>query len=143
MVTLPVIPMVVIPHHLRSGIIFMAIGRTKALQTIRTFLEKLMMLCLLIMKEPQLPQLVLVTTLESEALKDVDVDLTAVAAAATIVEVLARSMDMDMDTLPSPLSMLALLAVEVAFQATAGLSMVMDLTLANVEAHSTLLPLHS
>lgn len=100
-----------------------------------------MMLHLPIMKELQLPPLVLVTTLGSEALKDVDVE--PIAVAATTVAVLARSMDMD--TLPFPLSMLALLAAGVAFQATAGVSVVMDmdLTLADVEARSTLLPLHS
>lgn len=120
-------------HH-PSGTMLMAPGRLKKAQNSRTLLQKLMMLLLL--KMIALAVQVPVTKRMSNAPKDVDMDVVA-AGSATAVAVLVRSVDMVQGTIHLLLSLLTLLAVEAAFQATVEVLAVMDGTLADGEATST------
>lgn len=140
MVTLIII-LVTIAAHLPSGSMLLAPGRPrKAQTTLLLLLRKLMMLRLLKTRELQLPAQVQVTKRASEAPKDVDRDAAAgVALTATTMAVLVRSVDMVQVIMDLLLSLLTLLVAGAGSMATAEVVVVMDRTLADVEATSTAL----
>lgn len=99
-----------------------------------------MMLRLLKTRELQLPAQVQVTKRASEAPKDVDRDAAvAVTVTATTMADLVRSVDMVQVIMDLLLSLLTLLVAGAGSTATAEVLVVMDRTLADVEATSTAL----
>lgn len=138
MVTLIII-VTTITAHLPSGNMLMAPGRPRNAQT-TLLLRKLMMLRLLKTRELQLPAQVQVTKRASEAPKDVDRDAAAaVTLTATTMAVLVRSVDTVQVIMDLLLSLLTLLVAGAGSTATAEVLVVMDRTLADVEATSTAL----